>query len=84
MTDTEAPLAPEQPTRRDTLWVTDAELVRRSGVPEKTMREALRMLDADPRSGFPRKNPLYGDRRYMPAVQAYWEAKHNPNARKIA
>lgn len=59
--------------RRDAPWVTDAELIRRSGVPEKIMRENIRMLDRDPRSGFPRKNKLFGDRRYWPAVVAYFD-----------
>jgi hypothetical protein len=66
MTDTETE------ARKATLWITDAELIRRSGVPEKTMRQALQMLDKDTRSGFPKKNKLYADRRYWPAVQAYW------------
>lgn len=56
----------------DTLWVTDAELIRRSGVPERTMRANLKMWDRNPRFGFPPKVKLYGDRRYWPAVQAYF------------
>ncbi len=57
---------------RDTLYVTDAELIRRMGVPEKIAREAIRALDADPRrTGFPQKQKLWGDRRYWPAVKAY-------------
>lgn len=44
---------------KDKLWVTDAELIRRMGVPEKTAREALRMLDAQ-RSGFPQKQKVWG------------------------
>lgn len=55
------------------LYVTDAELIRRLGVPEKTAREALRELDRDPRSGFPKKQKLWGDRRYWPAVRAYFD-----------
>ena len=55
----------------DTLWVTDAELIRRLGVPDKIAREALRMLDRDPRSGFPKKQKLWGERRYWPAIVAY-------------
>ncbi len=57
--------------RQDTLYVTDAELIRRMGVPEKIAREALRALDANPRSGFPAKLELWGKRRYWPAVKAY-------------
>ncbi len=56
----------------DTIWVTDAELIRRSGVPEKTMRQNLRALDANPLSGFPKKDPLWGGRRHWPSVEKYW------------
>jgi hypothetical protein len=59
-------------TETETLWITDAELIRRSGVPEKVMRPVLHRMDADRRNGFPKKNPLYGNRRYWPAVQDYW------------
>jgi hypothetical protein len=57
--------------RPDTLYVTDAELIRRIGVPEKIARDAIRALDSNPRSGFPQKQKLWGDRRYWPAVRAY-------------
>ena len=57
----------------DTLWITDAELIRRSGVPEKVMRRVLRAMDSNPRSGFPPKDKLWGDRRYWPLVKAYWD-----------
>jgi hypothetical protein len=56
----------------DTLWVTDAELIRRSGVPVKKARRIILSLDNDCRSGFPPKVELWGDRRYWPAVQAYF------------
>jgi len=59
-------------TPEDTLWITDAELIRRIGVPEKTARETLRELDRKA-SGFPRKQKLWGDRRYWPAVKAYFD-----------
>jgi hypothetical protein len=56
-----------------TLWVTDAEMITRLGVPEKVARVAIRILDAKPASGFPRKQKLWGDRRYWPAVKAYFD-----------
>ena len=56
---------------RETLYVTDAELIRRMGVPEKIARAALHALDKDRGSGFPQKKKLWGDRRYWPAVKAY-------------
>lgn len=61
----------ERPEPRETLWVTDAELIRRIGVPEKIARQAIRALDAQRGSGFPQKKKLWGDRRYWPAVRAY-------------
>jgi hypothetical protein len=57
---------------KDKLWVTDAELIRRMGVPTKTARETIRLLDAK-NQGFPRKQKLWGDRRYWPAVKAYFD-----------
>lgn len=61
----------------ETLWVTDAELIRRMGCPEKIAREAIRMLDKDPRrTGFPQKNALWGGRRYWPAVRAYLDRQN--------
>jgi hypothetical protein len=56
------------------LFVTDAELIRRLGVPEKTARAAIRELERRP--GFPRKDPLFGDRRFWPAVAAYLENRY--------
>lgn len=58
------------------LFVTDAELIRRLGVPEKIARDALRALDAQRGSGFPQKNKLWGNRRYWPAVRQYFDAQH--------
>lgn len=60
---------------KDKLWLTDAELIRRMGVPEKVAYEALRMLDAQ-RSGFPQKQKVWGDRRYWPAVRAYFDRQY--------
>lgn len=65
-----APTTPEV----ETLWVTDAELIRRMGVPEKKARETLRVLD-DKRD-FPQKQKLWGDRRYWPAVLAYFNRRY--------
>jgi hypothetical protein len=59
---------------KDKLFVTDAELIRRLGVPEKIARETLRQLDSKP-SGFPPKVQEWGNRRYWPAVLAYFNAK---------
>ena len=65
---------------QDKLWVTDAELIRRIGVPEKTAREALRMAEA--KEGFPRKQKMWGDRRYWPAVKAYFDRRFGANVQR--
>lgn len=57
---------------KEKLWLTDAELIRRMGAPEKIARAALRDLDKTG-SGFPKKQKVWGDRRYWPAVQAYFD-----------
>lgn len=54
---------------KDKLYITDAELIRRLGVPERTARVVLQHLDA--RGGFPPKQKIWGNRRYWPAVKAY-------------
>jgi hypothetical protein len=67
--------APETLEReKDKLYLTDAELIRRIGVPEKTMRSMLPGLES--KYSFPRKQALFGNRRYWPAVKA-WLDKHN-------
>jgi hypothetical protein len=71
---TEQDVAYETSTAPQTLFVTDAEMIRRLGVPEKIARDAIRMLDRDPSSRFPQKQALWGDRRYWPAVVDYLDA----------
>jgi hypothetical protein len=67
--------APETLEReKDKLFLTDAELIRRLGVPEKIMRPMLPGLEA--KYGFPRKQALFGGRRYWPAVK-FWLDKHH-------
>jgi hypothetical protein len=87
MTDTLTQRRERKPRekRPDGVWVTDDELIERSGVPQDIMRRALGAMDRDQKSGFPKKNPLYGGRRYWPAVQEYWSYTNtNPQARRIA
>ena len=56
---------------KEKLYVTDAELIRRLGVPEKIARAALHQFDREKHRGFPQKQKLWGDRRYWPAVKAF-------------
>jgi hypothetical protein len=61
--------------RPHTLFVTDAEMIRRIGVPDKIARAAIQVLDENPYSGFPKKSEVWGNRRYWPAVER-WFAQH--------
>lgn len=54
------------------LFVTDTELGRRLGLPRNVVRDALTTLDKNPQSGFPKKLPFWGNRRYWPAVVDYF------------
>jgi hypothetical protein len=64
-----------QALRPQTLFVTDAEMIRRIGVPDKIARAAIKVLDENPYSGFPKKSEVWGNRRYWPAVEL-WFQKH--------
>lgn len=67
--------APETIEReKDKLYLTDAELIRKIGVPEKTMRTMLPGLEQH--YGFPPKSPIFKGRRYWPAVRT-WLDRHN-------
>lgn len=61
----------------DKLWVSDSEIIRRLGVSEKKAREAIRMAEA--KANFPRKQKLWGDKRYWPAVRAYFDNLYGGN-----
>ena len=62
--------APETIEREgNKLWITDAELIRWLGVPERLARAAIQELES--KANFPKKQALWGNRRYRPAVKAY-------------
>jgi hypothetical protein len=63
--------------RPPTLFVTDGEMIRRIGVPEKIARAAIRVLDENPHSGFPQKSELWGNRRYWPAVELWFRQQQD-------
>lgn len=66
--------------RPQTLFVTDTEMIRRIGVPEKIARAAIRVLDENPHSGFPKKSELWGNRRYWPAVEVWFREQQDLDA----
>lgn len=53
------------------LYITDTELYRRLGLPRDKARVTIDSLDKNGASGFPKKQPLFGNRRYWPAVKAF-------------
>src|SRR5215472_4163518 len=63
--------------RPRTLFVTDVEMIRRIGIPEKMARAAIRALDENPHSGFPKKSELWGNRRYWPAVELWFQEQQD-------
>jgi hypothetical protein len=60
----------------DARFVSDAELIRLLGLPSDVGKVALRALD-NRKNGrpFPQKSPLFGDRRYWPAVVAWLDCE---------
>lgn len=67
---------------KDKLFLTDAEMIRRLGVPEKLLRPLLPALER--KYGFPCKSPFFGDRRYWPAVKAWLDKHHGlPDLSKL-
>lgn len=77
MTDTGTLDRPE--TAYDPLYMTDAEIIRRMGVPEKKARQLIRYFDDNPKFLFPMKDKLFGDRRYWPAVRAFLDRRNRLN-----
>jgi hypothetical protein len=68
------PAADTLEREKDKLYLNDAELIRRLGVPDRVLRPILPALET--KHGFPRKQALFGGRRYWPAVKT-WLDKHN-------
>lgn len=65
---------------QDKRYVTDAEMIRRMGVPEKIARPVIRELDEHHKvTGFPQKSKLFGGRRYWPKVEAWLNAHEGLN-----
>lgn len=62
---------------KDTLFVTDAELIRRLGLPEPKARRIIQ--HAEKNYGFPAKRKVWGDRRYWPAVKAWLDEENGLN-----
>jgi hypothetical protein len=66
------------PAKSRTVFVTDAELIQRLGVPEQLGLTLLQDFDAKHPS-FPKKLEPWGDRRYWPAVKAWLDKTCAPD-----
>jgi hypothetical protein len=62
---TEAPKAAD--------FLTDAEIAQRWGICDKTARRAIKALEKA--GGFPKKDALFGGKRYWPAVDAFMKRR---------
>lgn len=60
---------------KEKLYVTDAELIRKLGVPERVGRVAIRDW-AMRQPTFPKPDELMGGRRYWPAVKEWLDARN--------
>jgi hypothetical protein len=69
----------------DCCFVTDAEIIRRLKLPEKVGRRVLRELDRHlpNRPRFPQKDPLFGDRRFWPAIAKYFKVRYGVDGPQI-
>jgi hypothetical protein len=72
-----APSASAIERERDKLYLTDAELIRRLGVPERLARPTIQQLES--KANFPKRQALWGNRRYWPAVKAYLDRQNGLN-----
>lgn len=62
----------------DPLYLTDAEIAQRLGLPQKQAKIALAALEN--MRGFPHRDPLFGQRRYWPAIKKFLDHRHGLNA----
>lgn len=59
------------------LFITDGELIDLLGVPPDVARPVLAEMDRKhAQYRFPQKQPMWGDRRYRPAIEAWLEQHH--------
>lgn len=63
-------------------YVTDVQISEIWGVCDKTARRAIKALERA--GGFPRRDPLFGNKRYWPAVDAFMKRRAGLNVPAIA
>lgn len=60
-------------TKATTLYLTDAQVAERIGLSTEDFTDTVPTLE---RQGFPLKDPLFNNRRYWPAVQAFLDKRN--------
>lgn len=60
-------------SKSTTLFVTDAQVAERMGLSADQLKAALPALD---KIGFPMPDPLFENRRYWPACQAFLDRRY--------
>lgn len=60
-------------TKASALYITDAQVAERIGLPTEDLKDMMPTLE---RSGFPLKDPLFNNRRYWPAIQAFLDKRN--------
>lgn len=60
-------------TKANALFLTDAQLAERMGISTALLDTALPALD---KAGFPAPDPLFQNRRYWPACQAFLDRRY--------
>jgi len=60
-------------TAKNALFVTDGQIAERLGLTFDQFKAALHALE---KSGFPMKEPLFENRRYWPACQAFLDRRY--------
>lgn len=62
-----------EPAPKATDFLTDTQVAERWGVCDKTARRAMKALERA--GGFPKKDPLFGGKRYWPAIDAFMKRR---------
>lgn len=66
--------------KSDALFVTEAQCAKRLGISFDTYKTAI---IAASKAGFPQPDPLFGNRRYWPAVRAWLDRRYGFNVADI-
>ncbi|EHK77737.1 hypothetical protein SM0020_12455 [Sinorhizobium meliloti CCNWSX0020] len=68
-------------TKASALFLTDAQLAERMGIATELLKSALPALQ---KSGFPAPDPLFQNRRYWPACQAFLDRRYGLAASSVS